>query len=95
MPGYGENMPEHFVQSAEKYIMTRHEWVRKFKMKWKFLLLNVISYSLRSCIVLVDGEQGLSEADKVGLEMMQECSRPYAVSSAFNREKLHFNWVVK
>jgi hypothetical protein len=33
--------------------------------------------------VLVDGEKGISQADKVGLEMMEECSRPYTVSLAF------------
>lgn len=30
MPGYGENMPEHYVQSVENYVKTRKNLVRTF-----------------------------------------------------------------
>ncbi|ELU13618.1 hypothetical protein CAPTEDRAFT_224793 [Capitella teleta] len=36
MPGYGENMPEHFVRSAEAYIMTR----QTSRLKMTFSLLD-------------------------------------------------------
>lgn len=57
MPGYGENMPENYVQSVENYLRTRKNLVRTF--------------------LLIDGAAGITDVDKIGIEMMEEFGKPY------------------
>lgn len=59
MPGYGENMPPHYITSVETYLQSRPELCRIF--------------------LLLDGKYGITDVDSIGIEMMEEFQKPYAL----------------
>lgn len=58
-PGYGENMPRHYVRTVEEYLKIRKN------LKYVFLL--------------IDCHVGICDVDKIGIEMMEESGKPYAI----------------
>lgn len=58
-PGYGENMPKHYIETVEQYLKIRK--------------------NLRYVFLLIDCQHGISDVDRIGLQMMEEYGNPYAI----------------